>query len=142
MFGKACALELEGIVSKRKDGRYHSGRNTDWVKVTCRHRDTFYIAGLAYSRGKFDGVYLGREQGKKLVYAGKVEHGFSPAQVRDLEARTEKLARKTAPFSIENRPKAHWIEPVLPADVEYRRITKKRKLLRHPSYKGLREDLM
>jgi ATP-dependent DNA ligase len=55
---KACALELEGIVSKRKDGRYHSGRNIDWVKVTCRHRDTFYIAGLAYNRGKFDGVYL------------------------------------------------------------------------------------
>lgn len=67
---------------------------------------------------------------------------FSEAQVRELEARAEKLARKTAPFPIETRPKAHWIEPVLLADVEYRRMTKKPELLRHPSYKGLRKDLM
>ena len=56
--------------------------------------------------------------------------------------RAEKLARKSAPFEIEKRPKAHWVEPKLLADVEYRRMTKKRKLLRHPSFKGLREDLI
>jgi bifunctional non-homologous end joining protein LigD len=40
----ACDMELEGIVSKRKDSAYHSGRNRDWLKVTCRHRETFYVA--------------------------------------------------------------------------------------------------
>src|SRR3954454_16568420 len=142
VFKNACSLELEGVVSKLKNGKYRSGRNTNWVKVTCRHRDTFQVAGLAYNKGRFDGIYLGQKAGRKLVFAGKVEHGFSQAQVKDLERRAEKLARKSAPFEIEKRPKAHWIEPKLLADVEYRRMTKKRKLLRHPSFKGLREDLM
>ena len=30
IFENACALELEGVVSKRKDGRYRSGRNAEW----------------------------------------------------------------------------------------------------------------
>jgi bifunctional non-homologous end joining protein LigD len=41
IYRQACDLELEGIVCKRKDGRYRSGRNDTWVKVTCRHRETF-----------------------------------------------------------------------------------------------------
>ena len=133
---------MEGVVSKRKNGRYRSGRNGEWVKVTCRHSDTFHVGGLAYDNGKFDGVYLAERTGKKFVYAGKVEHGFDQQQVKHLEERAKGLARKTAPFEIERRPKARWIEPKLLADVEYRRKTKKRGLLRHPSYKGLREDLM
>jgi bifunctional non-homologous end joining protein LigD len=141
VFANACALELEGVVSKLKTGRYRSGRNSAWVKVTCRHRDTFHVGGIAYNNGKFDGVYLGERSGRKLVYAGKVEHGFSRDQVKRLEERAKRLARRTAPFEIERRPKAKWVEPTLLADVEYRRKTKKRGLLRHPSYKGLREDL-
>jgi bifunctional non-homologous end joining protein LigD len=41
IYRQACNLELEGIVCRRKDGRYRSGRNDTWVKVTCRHRETF-----------------------------------------------------------------------------------------------------
>ena len=48
-------------MTKRKDGRYRSGRNDNWVKVTCRHRQTFVLAGIAYNGRKFDGVYLTRE---------------------------------------------------------------------------------
>jgi bifunctional non-homologous end joining protein LigD len=68
---QACAMELEGIVSKRKDAPYRSGRNAYWTKATCRHRETFVIAGLAFRGNKFDGVYLGRRKGKKLVYGGR-----------------------------------------------------------------------
>src|SRR3954469_19858186 len=144
VFGKACGLELEGVVSKRKDGRYRSGRNSAWVKVTCRHRDTFVIAGLAFKKGKFDGAYLGAEKKGKLVYAGKVEHGFSSAQIADIKKRAERLTIKKPAISVPPSrafPKAHWIKPVLLGDVEYRRKTKS-GLLRHPSYKGLRRDLM
>jgi bifunctional non-homologous end joining protein LigD len=137
----ACKLELEGIVSKRKAGKYRSGRNDAWVKMTCRHRDTFVIAGLAFKGTKFDGVYLGREEGSKLVYAGKVERGFSEAQVARLKAAAAKLATKKQPFADQiDKPKGKWLKPVLFGDVEYRRTTAA-GLLRHPSYKGLREDL-
>jgi ATP-dependent DNA ligase len=32
VFAHACKLGLEGIVSKRKDSRYRSGRSPDWIK--------------------------------------------------------------------------------------------------------------
>jgi bifunctional non-homologous end joining protein LigD len=38
----ACALNLEGIVSKRKDSPYRSGRSDNWRKIKCpnyRRRD-------------------------------------------------------------------------------------------------------
>jgi bifunctional non-homologous end joining protein LigD len=138
---QACAMELEGIVSKRKDAPYRSGRNANWTKVTCRHRETFVIAGLAFRGSKFDGVYLGRREGKTLVYAGKVETGFSEEQVKRLQDRTRGLKSKRQPIEADRTlPKAEWLEPVLLGDVEYRRKTTA-GLLRHPSYKGLREDL-
>jgi bifunctional non-homologous end joining protein LigD len=73
---RACELELEGIVSKRVDGLYRSGRTDSWVKVTCRHRDTFAIAGWAVRNGRFDGLYLARPRDGELVYAGKLERGL------------------------------------------------------------------
>jgi bifunctional non-homologous end joining protein LigD len=33
VFRHACKMGLEGIVSKRKDSRYRSGRSPDWVKM-------------------------------------------------------------------------------------------------------------
>jgi bifunctional non-homologous end joining protein LigD len=48
LYKRACELQLEGIVFKRKDGRYRSGRSPNWTKVTCRKRDTFVVAGIAY----------------------------------------------------------------------------------------------
>jgi len=33
MFRHACAMGLEGIVSKRRDRPYRSGRSPDWIKV-------------------------------------------------------------------------------------------------------------
>jgi bifunctional non-homologous end joining protein LigD len=89
-------------------------------------------------------VYLGGEEKGKLTYAGKVEHGFSEQQVGDLKERAEKLTIKKPSIALPHArafPKAHWIKPVLLGDVEFRRKTKS-GLLRHPSYKGLREDLM
>jgi bifunctional non-homologous end joining protein LigD len=137
----ACRLELEGVVSKLKQGKYRSGRNPAWVKVTCRHRETFVIAGLAFEGSRFDGIYLGRKSGREIVYAGKVETGFTDQQVKRLTARARKLVTKTQPFSERiAKPKAQWLKPELLGDVEYRRLTTG-GLLRHPSYKGLREDL-
>jgi len=134
-------MELEGIVSKRKDGPYRSGRNANWTKVTCRHRETFVIVGLAFRGNKFDGVYLGRREGKKLVYGGKVETGFSDEQVKRLRDRAHGLMSKKQPIEADSTfPKAQWLKPVLLGDIGYRRKTTA-GLLRHPSYKGLREDL-
>jgi bifunctional non-homologous end joining protein LigD len=137
----ACDMELEGIVAKRKDSAYHSGRHRDWLKVTCRHRDTFYVAGIARKGAKFDGVYLAERRDGRYVYAGKVEHGFTEAQAEHLKVRAAPLmSPRQSIVADRGFPKAQWLKPILRADVEYRRKTRA-GLLRHPSYKGLREDL-
>ena len=78
-------MEL-GVVSKVRDARYSSGRINDWVKVTCRQRETLPIAGCALKENRFDGIYVGRLKGKELIYAGKVDHGFDKVSAKDLQA--------------------------------------------------------
>jgi bifunctional non-homologous end joining protein LigD len=142
VFRRACELEIEGIVSKRKDEPYRSGRTDSWHKATCGHRDTFVVAGWAEKQDKFDGVYLGRNEEGELVYAGKLERGFSEADKKNLLARLEPLRIKKAPIALPRSfPKARWVRPEVLVDVEFRGRTGD-GLLRHPSYQGVREDLM
>jgi bifunctional non-homologous end joining protein LigD len=140
MFKHACTVGLEGVVSKVRDGRYRSGRSNDWVKVACRQRETLLIAGFAIKDDKFDGIYVGRHKGKQLVYAGKVDHGFDSAAVKEIEARLKPLIRKTQPYAKRIAHKGVWVEPSLLAEIEYRTKSAEGKV-RHPFYKGLREDL-
>ena len=111
------------------------------MKITCRQRDTFPIVGYAIKNGKFDGLYLGREQEGKLLYAGKVEQGFTDAAARDVQARLRPLLQRARALSEKiDKPKARWVKPVLLAEVEYRALTGDGRV-RHPSFKGLREDV-
>jgi bifunctional non-homologous end joining protein LigD len=140
MFRNACGLGLEGVVSKVRDSRYASGRSNDWVKKTCAQRETLPIAGFALKANKFDGIYVGRMKGKDLVYAGKVDHGFDPASAKDLQARLKPLIRKTQPYAKKVAHRAVWVEPSVLAEIEYRAKSAEGKL-RHPFFKGVREDL-
>jgi bifunctional non-homologous end joining protein LigD len=140
MFKHACAVGLEGVVSKVRDSRYASGRSNAWVKKTCAQRETLPIAGFALKKNKFDGIYVGRLKGKELVYAGKVDHGFDSASAKELQARLQPLIRKTQPYSQKIAHRGVWVEPSLLAEVEYRAKSAEGKV-RHPFYKGLREDL-
>ena len=141
LFRRACAMDLEGLVSKRKDSKYRSGRGMDWTKRTCRQRETFVVAGIALDRGKFEGIYLARREHGALLYAGKVENGFTPVAEKKLQARAEKSKANVQPLTNKiKKPKALWLKPDLLVDVEYRALTGTGKV-RHPSFKGLREDL-
>jgi bifunctional non-homologous end joining protein LigD len=140
MFAHACKLGLEGVVSKVRDGVYPSGRSNDWVKKTCVQRETLTIAGFALDEGKWDGIYLGRHKGDDLVYAGKVDHGFDKASAADLQKRLKPLIRKTQPYAKRIAHRGIWVEPKLLAEIEYRAKSAEGKV-RHPFFKGLREDL-
>jgi bifunctional non-homologous end joining protein LigD len=110
----ACEMGLEGIVSKRKDGRYVSGRTDLWVKAPCKRRDTFAVIGWALKGTKFDGFYLAEERDGKLVYAGKIEGGWSEDEKKDLLARVKPLRIQHPPIELDvHKPKAQWLEPRL-----------------------------
>jgi bifunctional non-homologous end joining protein LigD len=140
MFKQACKMGLEGVVSKVRDSRYVSGRTNDWIKVTCRQRETLPIAGFALDGNQWDGIYLARRKGKELIYAGKVDHGFTPEDAKDLRARLTPLVRKTQPYSKKIARRGIWVEPSVLAEIEYRAKSLEGKL-RHPIFKGVREDL-
>jgi bifunctional non-homologous end joining protein LigD len=140
MFKHACKTGLEGVVSKVRDSRYPTGRSNDWVKTTCAQRETLTIAGFALDGTKWDGLYLGRRKGGDLIYAGKVDHGFDTASAKDLQARLKALIRKTQPYSKKIVHRGIWVEPSLLAEIEYRAKSAEGKV-RHPYFKGIREDL-
>ena len=142
-----CKINLEGIVSKRAESRYHSGeRSRDWVKRACRKRDTFAVAGIAYDKDGFDGIYLGRQVDGKLFYAGKCEVGFDDKEEKLLHRKASRLITKRSALSNlatarkAGFGKAKWLKPKLMAEIEFRG-TDGQGRLRHPSFKGLREDV-
>jgi bifunctional non-homologous end joining protein LigD len=140
MYKHACRTGLEGVVSKVRDSRYASGRVNDWMKKTCAQRETLTIAGFALDGKKWDGLYLGRRKGRELVYAGKVDHGFDPASAKNLQTRLKPLIRKTQPYAKKIAHRGIWVEPSLLAEIEYRAKSSEGKV-RHPFFKGVREDL-
>jgi bifunctional non-homologous end joining protein LigD len=133
----ACAMGLEGIVSKRRTSPYRSERTTDWIKVTCRQRETLRIAGYGIKGSRFDGLYLGRAEGGDLVYAGKVGHGFDQESEQDLQHRLNSLKQRVCPYTLPIRKaNAVWVRPDLLA-----RAKSAEGKVRHPVFKGLRNDI-
>jgi bifunctional non-homologous end joining protein LigD len=140
MFKHACKTSLEGVVSKVRDSRYPNGRSNDWVKKTCAQRETLAIAGYALDGSRFNGLYLGRQKGDDLIYAGKVDHGFGPEAAKDLQLRMKPLIRETQPYAKKIAHQGIWVEPSMLVEIEYRAKSAEGKV-RHPFFKGIREDL-
>jgi bifunctional non-homologous end joining protein LigD len=140
---------LEGIVAKRLGSRYQPGRRSrDWLKVKNVRSQEVVIGGWLPGKGRREGEigallvgYYERDgDDVRLRYAGKVGTGFAAADLRLLAERLEPLARKTSPFEGRQPPKgANFVEPELVAEVEFTEWTAA-GTLRHPSYKGLRDD--
>jgi bifunctional non-homologous end joining protein LigD len=123
-----------------RNSHYASGRSNDWGKVTCAQRETLPIAGFALKDKRFDSLYVGRQKRKELVYAGKVDHGFDTSSAKDLQARLKPLIRKTQPYAKKIAYRGVWVEPSLLAEIEYRAKSAEGKV-RHPFFKGIREDM-
>jgi bifunctional non-homologous end joining protein LigD len=144
IYERACAMGLEGIVSKQRDAPYRSGRTESWIKVKRGKRDTFPIVAFVEKLGanprKIASLYVGRREGDRLLYAGKVRSGYTEAVARDLRERLDPFIRKDSPLSEPvNKPKATWVEPVVEAEVAYSTVTEN-NLLREAVFRGLRES--
>ncbi|HLH50444.1 MAG TPA: non-homologous end-joining DNA ligase [Roseiarcus sp.] len=130
---------LEGMVSKRLDRPYRSGRSSDWLKVKIVQSDDFLIIGYQPDgRGGIANLKLAREEAGALRYAGAVGTGFSVAVMRDLLKQLKPLAQKTSPVAGLKVKGAVWTRPELRAEVAYRGFTATGEL-RAASFKGLRE---
>jgi bifunctional non-homologous end joining protein LigD len=146
IFKEAGRRGLEGIVSKRADAPYRSGRVGDWIKAKCIQRQEFVVGGFTEGEGARKGgvgsLLLGYYEGGVLRYAGHVGTGFTAQGAIDLRERLARLKiAKPAYAEVpkEARPGAIWVRPDLVGEVEFTNWTGD-GVLRHPSFQGLRED--
>lgn len=150
----ACQHGLEGIVSKRVDGRYEPDRRS-WLKTKCLNREEFVVVGWSDpggTRHRIGALLLGyyTPDDGRLIYAGRVGTGMPLAELERLHHRLQPLSIPTMPLS-EPPPRGgrfgsplvlsrvHWMRPEIVVEVSYVEMTPD-GLLRHVVYLGERED--
>jgi len=142
----AIASGFEGIVGKKKDSKYESGRRSAlWLKVKPTQSADFLIGGYTSgkgSRGPLGAIAVGYREKGKLVYASHVGSGFDDRTLKELKTRLQGLERETCPFT-ETPPSngpATWVEPKLVAEVKFHSWTEDGRL-RAPVFLRLRDDI-
>jgi bifunctional non-homologous end joining protein LigD len=145
IFDQACKLGAEGIVSKRADSAYASGRTKSWLKIKCVRRQEFVIGGFTKPNNGTDGIgalVLGYYDNKKLIYAGRTGTGFTQVNSRKLREQLEAMRQTKMPFvdvPASAAKGAVWVRPELVGEVQFSTWTAD-NLVRQASFKGLRED--
>ncbi|MGC3974506.1 MAG: DNA ligase D [Nitrospira sp.] len=146
-FAEACRSGMEGLIAKRADAPYLSGRNRNWVKVKCGQRQEFVIGGFtdpSGSRSAFGALLLGVYDAQgRLQFSGRTGTGFTDRSLKELHARLKKVEQKqpafvNPPVGSEARG-VHWVKPTLVAEVAFAEWTNEGQL-RQASFQGLRED--
>ena len=145
LFARAQEQGWEGLIAKRSDSRYKSGKRTpDWRKMKILHEQEFVVGGWTNprrSRTGFGALLLGVYEDDALVYAGHVGTGFDERELSRLLALLRPLEVKTSPFADvpPSNERPHWAKPTLVAQVRFTEWTDD-GVLRHPVYLGLRDD--
>ena len=145
LIASACKLGLEGLIAKRRDSTYASGRASSWVKLKCQQRQEFVIGGYTDPQGArtgFGALLLGVfDAAGTLQHAGNVGTGFNERTLADIKKKLDAIAQANNPFAaasaIEGRP--HWVKPTLVAEVAFGEWTGAGRI-RHGVFRGLRAD--
>jgi len=146
LYDAALAAGFEGVIGKRLDSKYESGRRSaQWLKVKPTRTADFVVGGYTAgkgSRGALGALLLGYWENKKLVYASHVGSGFNARTLKLMAAKLDKLRRKTCPFA--ETPATNgattWVEPATVVEVSFQSWTED-GALRAPVFIRQRDDI-
>ena len=138
-FRRMARLGIEGVVGKRADSTYRSGRSDAWRKVRARRSADFVVAGWTPTKSNaadIGALVLAEYRGDELVYCGRAGSGLGEASRREAKSRLAKLGEGD-PLSDDATHR--WVEPVLVCEVEFREYSAAGHL-RHPIFVRFRDD--
>ncbi|ARC57993.1 hypothetical protein AS850_12985 [Frondihabitans sp. 762G35] len=140
-------LGLEGVVAKRRDSTYASGRRSRaWLKLKHQRTQEVVIGGWRPGSGRREGsvgsLLMGVPEEGGLRYVGRVGTGFTDRALDDLLGAFRRSSRKTSPFTdvpAADARDAQWITPSRVGEVSFAEWTASGRL-RQPSWRGWRTD--
>ncbi|QED37942.1 DNA ligase D [Antarcticibacterium arcticum] len=145
-YKRAIDAGMEGVIAKKANSRYSPGyRSENWLKIKAVQSTEAIICGYTDSESGgavFGSLILGMYRDEKLTYIGNCGTGFSAAEQKKLLTKFKKLETAESPFKKKINLKGrtpHWLKPQLICEVHFTEWTKTGSL-RHPVYKGLRDD--
>lgn len=131
----ACSMGLEGIVSKKTDSTYRSGRQLSWLKTKCLEEAEFIVVGAEREPGSPAFALLARETSDGLTYAGSAFVTLAGSSRDRFWETVERNPRSTPVVDVKAGPTRRWTEPIM--RVRARFLAGEHGKLRHASIKEI-----
>ncbi len=137
--------DLEGIMAKKIDSKYFTGKRTpDWLKIKHHKTSEAIITGYTEPSGArkyFGALILAANDGDKLTYIGHTGTGFDQHSLKEMYDLLQPLVQEKSPFDekVKTNMPVTWVKPELICEIKYSEVTSDKKF-RHPVFLHLRDD--